>query len=256
MNIIIEHIHEGVSIDIALLHFLTAVTQGPTKIRQRLLSDALFYDFVQSQIDENPPVCAGTEADVLRLHIAVRDLEEVQLTQTLFEVPLRLIVADDARGTELHTVLDTVGVNQQIEHETVPIVRRHLQLLQSFQQRDFFDAFDESIGETAVLERSALHSVQLLSVVQFVNLGETAFKFVGDFVAFALSFAAEDGDAQTEDVILHVEQKVLGVVRRLLQFDLQRGRILPPILRCAVVQQEQLSSALPFRPLTFTQLFI
>ena len=189
---------------------------------------------MESEVYQNPLFDARTEADVLWLNIAVGDLEVVQLPQALFEVPFGVVIGDHTRWTKLHAVLDAVRVDQHIEEETVGIVRHHSQLLQ---QNDFFDALREGGGEIGVLEGSAFDCIQLLPVVEFVHLGETALEFVGDFMALALPSAAEDGQTDAEDVILHAEQKVLGVVGGLFEFDLQIGGILPPILGHTVLQQ-------------------
>ena len=80
---------------------------------------------MESEVYQNPLIESRTEADVLRLHIAVGDLEIVQLPQALFEVPFGVVVGDHTRWTKLHAVLDAVRVDQQIEEETVGIVRHH-----------------------------------------------------------------------------------------------------------------------------------
>ena len=56
-------------------------------------------------------------------------------------------------------------------------------------------------------------------------------------MALALTSAAEDCQTDAEDVILHAEQKVLGVVGGLFEFDLQIGGILPPVFGHTVLQQ-------------------
>ena len=125
MSIIIEHIHQTVSIYIAIFHLLTAVSQRSSKICIRFLSYILFYDFVESKIYKNPLIESRTEADVLRLHVAVGDLEIVQLPQALFEVPFGVVVGDHTRWTKLHAVLDAVRVDQQVEEETVGVAWHH-----------------------------------------------------------------------------------------------------------------------------------
>jgi hypothetical protein len=211
---------------------------------------------VESEVYQNPFIDSRTEADVLRLHVAVSDLEVVQLPQALFEIPFGVVVGDDARWTKLHAVFDAVRVDQQVEEETVGVVRHHSQLLQLFQQNDFFDALREGGGEIGVLEGSAFDRIQLLPVVEFVHLGETTLEFVGDFVALALPSAAEDGQTHAEDVILHAEQKILSVVGGLFEFDLQIGGILPPVLSHTVLLQELLPLVLLLHTLFFIQLSI
>ena len=125
---------------------------------------------MQPEVNQNPLIQARTEADVLRLHVAVGDLEGVQLPQTLFEVPFGVVVVDHTRRTELHAVLDAVRVDQQIEHETVRIVGHYSQLLQLLQQNHFLDALSENSGEIGVIEGSAFDGVQLLSIVEFIHL--------------------------------------------------------------------------------------
>ena len=66
---------------------------------------------MESEVYQNPLFDAWTEADVLWLHIAVGDLEVVQLPQALFEIPFGVVVGDDAWRTKLHAVLNAVRVD-------------------------------------------------------------------------------------------------------------------------------------------------